>query len=510
MSLKKRELNISWQGFFAAAMFAMVMLYLFGLLVPLRARDMYNAYGIVLIAVCSGVYFSHRGLSGPAEIKLLLAFTAWTLITRWLNRDFYLMVDFDLVMKFLFSFLLFAVGTQLDSKQRERLLDVLTVLYAGFFVVASIVGIFIAVTNTYLHIPPEDVWITIKTEGDLNSLNLLSTHRLVSAGRLFIAWSLLIYQLLKRKGHFTRALTLVCIAIVHLAIVLLHSRNIQIVLSISYGMLVLLVFAKLLSKKPAPMRYTILPLVTAAAAVLCFYSFKAVNNLITELCFDAAPRFEAYYDRLENKPDSENFGIVLTADELAALSGDTSASGEDVAGTETPATTAEVDKKVLTDTRSILANKTMSGRTDIWKSGITVLKRNPSIGLYGRLSNFMALVNEAYLEIHPEMENKINHMHNVYLQALMLTGFPGLLLILWWTFMLVKDMLRLFFNKNDTASLAVKALTIPLTGMFIFGLAELIILNLLDLCGMCFYLIGGIFLGYYYDSFPRAKAAAED
>ena len=154
MLSKKIKINISWQVFLAFAMFALLLVQMFGLIAPLRAADLYNAYGIVCICVCAGIYFSRKGLSGPWEVKLFIAYLAWVLITRWLNKDFYLFVDFGFVIMTLFSFLLFVMGTQLNRKQREIFLDVFSLVYAGFFVITSLKNEFGQETHIGIHMEP--------------------------------------------------------------------------------------------------------------------------------------------------------------------------------------------------------------------------------------------------------------------------------------------------------------------------------------------------------------------
>lgn len=493
----------TWQGVFAAGVFALFLLDLLRVLLPIRAEDLYSTYGVVLTAAMAGVYFSRKGLSGPAEIKIFAAYTVWVLLTRWLNRDFYLFVDFRLVLTVLFSFLLFVVGTVLDSKGRESLLDILTLCYAGLFVLGSAIGLFAAFTNTYLHIPPENVWINIYPDGGMYNLNLFScASRLGSAVRIYIAWALLVYQLCKRKNVFVRLLLVIGIVISHIAVAMCHSRNIQVSMSVSCGMLAMLVFLKLLKHKPLALQITVLPVVTALALALCFFSFNKATAAVSYLSAYTAPRFEAFYDALESKPDPEYFGIVLTAEELSAMSeGAAPAESDAAAKADEGQASAKLD---MTDSRKISTNKTLSQRTYIWKAGILAVEQNPSIGLYGRLSNnIMDMINRIIREqVAPSVKEYKHHMHNAYMQTLMLTGIFGLLLVILWTIFMVVKMIKLFFAASPSATLAVKALTVPLAGTFLFNLAEVNIFTGLDISGACFFLIAGVFIAYYRDLTP--------
>lgn len=510
MNLRKTKFNITWEVFFAIGVFSLFLLHMLKLIAPLRANDLYNTYGIVAIAALSAIYFYKKGLSGPWEVKLFIAYVAWVLITRWLNKDFYLLVDFKFVMMVMMSFLFFAVGTVLNSRQREILLDVLSIVYGGFFVIMSILGIFITVTNTYIHLPPENVWITLKTiwytgkSGDIYySLNLLSSPTAIGAGRVYIAWALLIYQIIKRKKFITKVLLLICILMLHIALPLFHCRSIQISLSISYGMLALLFAIKYLGKSKHIYKFIVVPVITAVTFVTCFFSFDLSNTLISKVYDFTAPRFEVFYENLDHKFNQDYFGIVLTGEELAALNADIEK--KDFFPTYLRAELSPKNTQVahlstqskMTDPRNVFQNYTLSGRTIIWQSGIIALKHNPLVGFCGNLTNhYMDAVNEIRLNLF-NYPKPTSHMHNMFFEVLMITGFPGLLLVLCWSLLMVKKIIIIFFSKTIGNNLIVKSLTIPIAGIFIFNLMEIVVFGKLDIIGMCFFILAGIFVGYY-------------
>ena len=68
---------------------------------------------------------------------------------------------------------------------------------------------------------------------------------------------------------------------------------------------------------------------------------------------------------------------------------------------------------------------------------------------------------------------------------------------------MVVKMIKFFFADSSNVSLAVKALTIPLAGTFLFNLAEENIFTGLDISGACFFLIAGVFISYYHELMPR-------
>ena len=95
----------------------------------------------------------------------------------------------------------------------------------------------------------------------------------------------------------------------------------------------------------------------------------------------------------------------------------------------------------------------------------------------------------------------------------MLTGVIGLLLVLAFTVLMVIKMIRVFFSNHPLAGMDIKVLTLPISGIFIYSLLELILFtassddrSVTDFRELFFFLIAGIFLSYYYQIFPpKAK-----
>ena len=497
MKLSLNKTKISWQRFFAAAMLFMLLFFMLRILAPLRWQDLYNTYGLCAIAALAGLYFAKRGFGGPAEIKIFTLFALWLLLSRWLNGDVYLFIDFELVMFTLLAVLLFAAGSLLDKKERSLLLDALSLIYVGFNLVTALAGIFVFLTNTYIHIPPENVWISILNEGGLNSLNALSTHRLLAVVRFFISACLVVYQIIKRKNILVRIILVLCYLALHLAIALCHGRTAQIAMSGGFAMLMLLVFMPRLEKKAAAVRLGCLAAVALLSLLLCYKSFDACDILVSKLQSVGFPAFEEYYNSLEAKPNEEYFGIKLTDEELAALNSEaqeqTNKANEEAAA-EPEATPAPKVQASVVDKRSVLGNWTFTGRTEIWESCFILIREDPSILLRGRSgNNMMDDVNRILqTQVNPNVKEYKNHMHNSFMQVLMLCGLPGLLLMLAWTVLMVKNMFKVFFSKSH--SLEVKFLTVPIASFFVISLAEIYLFASLDSVSMAFYLIAGVFL----------------
>ena len=463
-----------WQTVFSVLVFLEFTSLLVALLIPQRAADLHNTYGQFLIAMLAGALFSRTGLPRERELRIYLAFLLWLLISRWLNRDFYLFADHSLFPNHLLVYLLLAVCLQLNSEQRQRLLLAVTVVFAGFFVLFSILSLFVALTGTYIRIPPENVWIRLLPSTTFRPLDPLATHRLLMAALLYLAWSLLVYQMLRiRKKVWLLPLAL-GLLILHMTLTLCYSRTIQICFSLSCAMLMFLFLYR--RKIRGVKRVLVLVLIPLLCVPVVYKSFDVFGSLLGVLRSEIAPRFEESYQS-RSPLDPKLFGLESTLEKAVAEPAAKPAAE--------PATGADV----FQDSRSISSNATLSGRTDIWLSTIPSVREQPSILLYGQPEKQIMLLPNKYFH-RPQFET---HMHNSLLQCFMLSGLPGLLLAFIWYVLLLIRLVRTFFSGPGTP-FATAFLTIPLSGILLYSMMEAIMFSNVALAGYTFFLLVGFFI----------------
>ena len=114
---------------------------------------------------------------------------------------------------------------------------------------------------------------------------------------------------------------------------------------------------------------------------------------------------------------------------------------------------------------------------------------------------------------HKYMDYTYFHMHNYLLQTFMLTGILGFLIVLVFSVLLVRRTVMLFFSKHPDATLAVKSLTLPITGFFIYAMFEVLMFTgsaderslTTDIRELSFFLLAGIVLGYAYELAPGKR-----
>ena len=235
---------------FGWAMVAMLGLWLLYLLMPESWLKAYNIIGAVPVLLLTAYYIYNKKLTGPIELKLLLIWGAWLVLTRVVNGDISFSRDRDFVLHNMLSCLFFAAGFWLCGKERERVVNALCLMYGGFFSLVAMLGILAALTGAYLHVSFEDIWISLRTEGSaLKYVSFLNAHRLTAATRFFPAWIMMLWLFVREKGWLKRLVLGCCVLAIHMAVALCHSRTLQIVMALCYGMLAMLLVLKYLQKR---------------------------------------------------------------------------------------------------------------------------------------------------------------------------------------------------------------------------------------------------------------------
>ena len=303
--------GVSWRDFYAAGVLMLFCFSLLTLIAPQRCADLFDKYGRFLLAALFGAFLFRAGLPREQVLRLHFCYLLWLLLSRWLNGDVYLFIDWKLVRYEFISFLMLSAGILLPPEGRRRLLNVLSLGFCCFFVLFSLMGIFVAFTNTYFHIPPENVWITIRSAGNPRPLlNLLSSFRLTGSGRLYLAWGLLAYQAVRTQKTGLRVLLVLGMLVLHLTLALCYSHTIWIAISLSCSMFVLLLGYRRLRTRSAVLRALILAVVCIAVFPAVYKSFGLCLQLRDRLQPALAARFEQRYESWERKPDPEYFGVA--------------------------------------------------------------------------------------------------------------------------------------------------------------------------------------------------------
>ena len=455
-------------AFFAAAF---LLFYMVVPVAPLRWHDLYVAYGRGAIFAMAGIYFFVCRLRGKIEVRLVVYYTIWVFVTRLLNTDLYLQNELDLVISRILCCVILPVGLLLEPEERLRLLDVIAVCAGLFYLVTALLGLYACIFGVYFYVPPENVVFGI----DDNSLFYTNfvyiiaweTIRNISAVWFYLALCMMLYAFSRVRSALLRVPIALAGFVFLLAIAFCRCRTINFAVSFNAAMLVLLWGIPFWRKKKSAPRAVL-------AAILVLAAIPAMYKSFDLLTAGAAKLYNAMDVQIERTADAYMGTTYL----------EETADGQNFE-----------DPRALKDSLSNLSN-----RAEIYASVLPTLREDPTRLLIGKLSSKIMLIPRKYLS-YPYF-----HMHNYLLQVLMLTGLPGLALVLAFSLLLIWRAVRLFFSKAPTT---VKLLVLPVSGILFYGLFEIILFTqsadnraLTDFRELFFFTVAGIVLAYSYEFSP--------
>ena len=455
---------------------ALLFFYMLCPVAPLRWNDLYNSYGKALIIAMAAIYFYKCGFKGCVEVKIVIAYTIWLFITRLLNTDLYLQNELDLVISRVLCCVILPVGMLLQPRERAVLLDIVIAIAGLFYFITALMGLYASIFGVYFHLPPENVVFGINHSFYANTFPYIvawETNRTIAAVWFYLGWCMMAYEFFHCNNKLWRIPISMAWFVFHLALAFCFCRSLMLAVCVNVGMLMILLGMKYIKTKKQITKLIAIVLIVIISLPITYKSFELLRS-----------GSAAVYNSLDNK-------VERIADEYMA---------------ESIVEEAQTGQN-FEDTRDLKTSiSNISNRGEIYASVIPTFKDDPIRLLIGKYSSKIMDIPNQY-QSYPYF-----HMHNFLLQVLMLTGVIGFMLVLAFTVLMVIKMIRLFFSQHPEATMDVKLLTLPLSGIFIYGMLEIILFTasadaraLTDFRELCFFLITGIFLAYYYQVFPAKK-----
>lgn len=467
----------SFRRLMACLGLALLLFYMLCPAAPLRWNDLYNSYGKILIISMAAIYFYKRRFSGPVELKLVIAYTAWLFITRLLNTDYYLQNELELVISRVLCCVMLPIGILLERDEREKLLDLVIALVGAFYFITAVLSLFACIFSVYFYIPPENVVFGIDNNYyDTNTFTYIvawESNRTISAAWFYLCWCMMAYEFFHCKNKLWRIPICIAWFVFHLALAFCLCRSLMLAVCGNVVMLVILLGMKYIKTKKLALRLVAIVLIAVISLPITYKSFETLRDA-SAVAYNA---LDTDIERISDQYMSPGFRERASGGQVF----------------EDPR-----------DLKKSVSN--ISQRGEIFASVIPTFKDDPARLFIGKYSSKIMDIPHKY-QSHPYY-----HMHNYLLQTLMLTGLVGLLLVLGFTGLMVIKMIRLFFSQHPEATLAVKSLTLPLSGIFVYGMFEIVLFTqsaderaVTDFRELFFFLLAGIFLGYYYEIFPPRK-----
>lgn len=454
-----------WTSFHTWAVFIIFCFFMLCPVAPYRWNDLYDFfYGRNFIIITLALFFFMGRLNHRLEVNLVIFYALWLMATRFLNGDHYLTREPDLILtKFLCAAIL-ALGPMLDKEGRRRFLNFFCAAVGIFYFVSGALAIVVDLLGTHIYLPPENVLFGLEEEWHLHYINVFNTNRTISSLWFYIAFCMMLYQFFACRNKLWRIPIAIAGLLFYVAISLAFSRTVKMICAVSVAMLAMLLALKYLPLKKLWQKAAVLVLCAALFLPLTLKSFDWTASLMT---------------------DVSSLLISETTD------------GADAAG---------VDFSDNRDLGKDISN--LSERKQIFASFIPSLKLSPRRIFVGCFSDKLMSIPNLFIDF----PIPFLHMHNFLLETFMLTGLLGFLLVVFFCLRLLLRMLHLFFTSDQRVSLADKVLTIPLAGILLYGMFEVVIFTACsdrraptDMRELSFFIIAGMVLACSYEVLPRLR-----
>ena len=478
MDYKRKSAAVLRRTAFTAGV---LLIFLFYMLWPVNfylARNLKTTWYMmaVPVLVAGSLYF--RRLRDGLEIKLLVYYWLWYILSRILNGDPALVGDFVYVfdLSLMIPFLL--LGLTLDAAGRRRFLDWFSAAVGLFHFVLGLFTLAAYLLRTRFVNPITGGYLGLEGQTYFTRINILDTNPNSTAFWFMMALLLMIYQFFACRKKIWRIPIVLAALVDYLVISITFTRSVKLALGVAFGLLAVLLLQELLRKQKKLLVVLLMVLSFCICTPLVYQSFDwaaaGLGRLSVEVLYRLYPD---YYANPHADPNDE-----AEADKPAAI---TSAAYTD------PRSSWEGSVDTLS-----------SSRITIYKGALYTIQKKPLILLRGCLSDdSMTLTNE-----YGQFSVPKPHYHDFLLQILIITGLPGLLLAVSICLLITVKTVRLFFSSDPRASIPVKILALPVTAALIYYLFEVSLFTEIDVRPLYTFLFFGLLLGWYYDLYPRKTA----
>ncbi|HPF88529.1 MAG TPA: O-antigen ligase family protein [Candidatus Limiplasma sp.] len=459
-------------------MAAIVMLFLLKIALlfsPIRSEAVITTYFAPLTVAMIVYLLMRAGIPRKPALLLPPVFALWFAITRLMNGDWYLrQSSINVYMVFLSCCVLFIAPSMLSAKQRTRLMNTIALVYSLVFSAIAWVAVIAAITGNPWVNPLDSNSILGINDAYSNPyrLNILNIHPNVSAALFYTALALLCYLFFHTRRIWLRVLYGLAALGLCVAIILTGSLS---AIGISGAILGLALIAVVISRHRLKTRFIILVIAAVALA--------AVGALLLY-----TPVLQLAHSLQQSVIQQEETVAVDTAQETSEV-----AQTQDDSEAETAAFAQE-----RLQTSSMKSS--MNGRLKIYSSAFLSIADRPITLVIGELQQ--AAMDRSAKVINFPLQN---HLHNSFLQTLVVGGGISCLIILAFTVLLVIYSIRLFFRKS--IPLHQKMLVLVPFALLCHSMLEALLFIDARILNMLFFFIAGMIIVCVEEASSTAPAS---
>ena len=439
-----------------------------------------ESYVFISATLFIAFQFYKRGILFSREGKVFLAFCVWLFVTRLFNGDFWLAEDFHLLFENLFLLALLPTAFLMRSEQRKTMLCVVAAGFGLYYAIVAVCGIYsalfpVAVGNPFCPV------IDLADFGYGGRLRIFGLHPNITSIIFYIALWLLIYLFFAVKRTTLRILIVIPAALIFCAMALTYSRNTFLAFSVTFSLLIARFVLNLLANKKGFLRYSCFALTLVLCITLSYTACEKVYSLVG-ISYGGQDRFGYNSSGLVNSLDDKDLVIETTPVPVP--------SPPEAAEPVTPSVSPDEQAKPVATGRGFED----TGRIALYRLTAKALFANPKQLFVGELNdNIMEPVNKLLLE---KGINEHSHPHNLFLYVLLITGVPGLGLIVLFLVLLLKRILTLYFRNDSGIKTEHRVLVLFLGGIMMYNMLEISFIANFDIRSIAFVFIAGAVIAY--------------
>ncbi len=404
MLMKPHDLK---RGMYPIFMIAMLALRLFFWISPSHETQMIGSYlwPSIVAAMALLMACRLRGMSKSGIVSICLALWFW--VSCVLNGDYYLTYNLHFIVGVTLTFGLgFPLFFTLEASEKGRWFDAVSGFYVGAMVILAGLGVYVVLTASSIGTPLSENAIKV-TKG---RLSVFGMHPNEIASAMSLGLFLAIRLILKTKHIAWKLVYGLGGCILCLAIAFTVSRTSILISAAGVSVAVFLWCMARLAKRKLLVRVAVSG--TAMAAVLILLSGMMLGNI-----FSLPQKLPGIVAGLAEEAQETPATALAPAPTAAPTAEQTAAPTADP--TEAPKKKAQIAVRDIMDDLG-----TFSARTEIWQAGLQYIKDRPITLLIGSADSDVARVPNRYLG------RNVYHMHNTWMEMLLLTGVPGSLMYL--------------------------------------------------------------------------------
>lgn len=434
------------------------------------------------------------------ELKLILLFAAWMILTRILNWDVSAYIERwrqegptypDDAMNIANSVVIYvpmAACLILQGKTREKFLDAIAIITAAFSTLTTTFSLYAVLNKISIPAPFGGTYLCIIEDP---RLYVFGKNPNTCCMWYFLGIFFLAYLFFRTKNRLCRTLIVIAGFLNYVILAMTYSRNGLFSFSLCLGLLVLVLVLRRFSPKTVGKKLLCTVLVLALIVPLAYKSFNLVYSGMEKASSVVIQnRKAAQAAQTEESGGADTAGYTVGGYDSVALRTEVSdPSRRQTQGSSRILQTEDEDnrEKVNYEYNRGFGD---SGRLPIYKTFIPSMQREPLRLLIGCLEkDSMKYTNEI-------LGKDIINFHNTFLQILCETGVIGLGLVLAFCVLLGRRVIRVLYSD---APVTVSILALMLVGILTYNILEVDLFLTSDIACFAAYIAAGAVLAYTYE-----------